>query len=132
MADLSRQARHLMIVTSADAAYCYDRVNHVIMSLVWLVLTNGNVPAIVAALICLQTMKFFQRMGFGELKTFFGGPFYFPYMMGLGQGNRASPSVLDSAQCGLSQRFQAVKSWRRDTRPHHSGDHPFHGCPLCQ
>jgi hypothetical protein len=93
MADLSHQARHPMIVTSADAAYYYDRVNHVIMSLVWLVLTNGNVPAIVAALICLQTMKFFQRTGFGKSTTFFGGPFHFPYMMGLGQGNRAaSPS----------------------------------------
>jgi hypothetical protein len=67
-----------MIVTLADAAYCYDRVNHVIMSLVWLVLTNGNAPAIVAALICLQTMKFFQRMGFGESKMFFGGSAHFP------------------------------------------------------
>jgi hypothetical protein len=91
MADLSCQARHPMIVTSADAAYCYDWVNHVIMSLVWLVLTNGNVPTIVAALICLQTMKFFQRMGFGKSTTFFGSPFHFPYMMGLGQGNRAAP-----------------------------------------
>ena len=87
MADLSRQARHPMIVTLADAAYCYDRVNHVIMSLVWLVLTNGNIPAIVAALLCLQTMRFFQRTGFGESKTFFGGPSHFLYMMGLGQGN---------------------------------------------
>ncbi len=91
MANLSRQARHPMIVTSADAAKCYDRVNHVIMSLVWLVLTNGNIPAIVAALICLQTMKIFQRTGFGKSKTFFGGLFNFPYMMGLGQGNRAAP-----------------------------------------
>ncbi len=49
MADLSRQARQPMIVTSADATYCYDRVNHIIMSLLWLVLTNGNIPAIVAA-----------------------------------------------------------------------------------
>jgi hypothetical protein len=54
MADLSRQARHPMIVTSADAANCYDRVNHVIMSLVWLGLTNGNIPAVVAALMCLR------------------------------------------------------------------------------
>jgi hypothetical protein len=36
-------------------------------------------------------MKFFQQMGFGESKTFFGGPLYFPCMMGLGQGNRAAP-----------------------------------------
>jgi hypothetical protein len=54
MADLSGQARRPMIVTSADAAYCYDRMNHIIMSLVWLVLANGNIPAIVVALICLQ------------------------------------------------------------------------------
>jgi len=91
MADLSRQARHPMTVVSADAAYCYDRVNHIIMSLVWLVLT-GNMPAIVATLICLQTMKFFQRTGFGDSKTFFGGLRHEPYMMGLGQGNRAAPS----------------------------------------
>ncbi len=91
MADLSRQARHPMIVTSADATYCYDWVNHMIMSLVWLVLTNGNFLAIVAALVCLQTMSFFQRTGFGESKTFFGGPLYFPYIMGQGQGNRAAP-----------------------------------------
>jgi hypothetical protein len=59
MADLLRQARHLMMIVSADVAYCYNRVNHVIMLLIWLVLTNGNIPAIVAYLICLQTVKFF-------------------------------------------------------------------------
>ena len=59
MVDLSRQARHSII--SADAAYCYDRVNHVIMSLVWLVLTNGNVLAIAAAMLCLQMMKIFHQ-----------------------------------------------------------------------
>jgi hypothetical protein len=91
MADLSRQAQQPLIVTSANAAYCYDRVNHIIMSLVWLVLTNGNILAKAAAMICLQTMKFFQQTGFGESKTFFGGQFYFSYMMGLGQGNRAAP-----------------------------------------
>jgi hypothetical protein len=68
MADLSRQARGLMIVTSADAAYCYDCLNHIIMSLVWLVLTNGNIPAIVAALICLQTMIFFKGQAMANLK----------------------------------------------------------------
>jgi hypothetical protein len=91
MADLSRQARHPMTVVSADLAYCYSRVNHIIMSLVWLVLTDSNIPVIVASLICLQTMKFFQRTGFGESKTFFEGNNYIPYMMGLGQGNRAAP-----------------------------------------
>jgi hypothetical protein len=82
MANLSRQARHPMTVVSADAAYCYDRVDHIEMSLVWLVLT-GNMPAIVATLICLQTMKFFQHTGFGDSKSFFGGLHHEPYMMGL-------------------------------------------------
>ena len=53
MADLSRQAHHPMTVVLADTAYCFDRVNHIIMSLVWLVLTNGNIPAIVTSRICL-------------------------------------------------------------------------------
>ncbi len=59
--NISRQSRTPMTIVSADAAYFYDRVNHVIMSLVWLTLLNGNVSPIVAALICLQTMKFFQQ-----------------------------------------------------------------------
>ncbi len=74
MADLSQQARQPMTVISADAAYCYDRVNHVIMSLVWLVLTNGNIPAIVMVLICLQTMKFFQSQALESPRHFWGEP----------------------------------------------------------
>ena len=85
-ADLSRQARQPMTIVSANAADCYDRVNHIIMSLVWLTLLNGNIQQIVVALICLQTMKFFQRTGFGESKTFFGGKNLWKYIMGLGQG----------------------------------------------
>jgi hypothetical protein len=64
------------------------------MSLVWLVLINGNVQAIVASLICLQTMKLLQKTGFGESKTSFGGINYLPYMTGLRQGNRAAPPSL--------------------------------------
>jgi hypothetical protein len=91
MADLSRQARDPMTVVSADAAYWYDRVNHVIMSLVWLVLTNSNIPAIIVTLVCLQTIKLFQQTGFRESKQIWGGESYYLYMMGLGQGNRAAP-----------------------------------------
>ncbi len=61
MADLSRQAHRPMTVVSADAANCYDRINHIEITLVWLVLTNGNIPAIVVSLICLQTMTFYQQ-----------------------------------------------------------------------
>jgi hypothetical protein len=78
MADLSRQARQPMIVTLADAAYCYAWVNHVIMSLVWLVLTNGNIPAIVAALICLQLMIFFSGRALTNQKHSLEVHFTFP------------------------------------------------------
>ncbi len=67
-----------MTVVSANTAYCYDRVNHILMLLIWLVLTNGNILAIVTALLCLQTMKFFQRTVFGKSKTYFGGANYCP------------------------------------------------------
>jgi len=89
--DISRQTRNPMTIVSADAADCYDRVNHVIMSLIWLALLNGNIPPVVVALICLQTMKFFQRTGYGESKTYFGGRELVKYIMGLGQGSRAAP-----------------------------------------
>jgi len=36
--DLSRQSRLPMALVSIDAAQCYDRVNHLMMSLVWLAL----------------------------------------------------------------------------------------------
>jgi hypothetical protein len=78
MANLSRQARHPMIVTLADAAYCYHQVNHVIISLVWLVLTNGNIPAIVAALICLQTMIFSSGRALVNERRFLEARFIFP------------------------------------------------------
>jgi hypothetical protein len=84
MADLSRQAHHPMIVTSAAAAYCYDRVNHVIMSLVWPVLTNGNFPAIVAALVCLQTIIFLEN-GFWRIQDIF----WRPVLLSLHYGTRA-------------------------------------------
>jgi hypothetical protein len=96
MADLSRQACHPMIVTSTDAAYCYDRVNQVIMSLVWLVLTNGNFPAIVAALICLQTMIFLPADRFWRIKDVFRRPVLFPLHDGARARQQSRPSVMDS------------------------------------
>ncbi len=98
-----------MTVVAANTAYCYDRVNHVIMPLVWLVLTNSNIPAIVTALTCLQTMKFFQRTGFGESKTFWGGANYRPYMMDLGQGNRAVPPSWIQLSAVLVNTFKQLE-----------------------
>jgi hypothetical protein len=72
MADLSRQARRSMIVTSANAAYCYDHINRIIMSFVWLVLTNGNISAIVVAMIYLQMMKISNRQALVNQKHSLG------------------------------------------------------------
>jgi uncharacterized membrane protein YgcG len=90
MADNSRQAGMPMSIVSVDAAQCYDRVNRIIMSLVWFALT-GVVGQIRVLLHCLQTMRFYQRTGHGDSSTFTGGDGF--YFMGLGQGSRgASPS----------------------------------------
>ena len=58
--DLSRQSRTPMSIVSVDAAQCYDRVTHVIMSLVWLALLGVAGP-IKVLLHCLQTMKLFSK-----------------------------------------------------------------------
>jgi hypothetical protein len=109
MADLSRQARRPMTAVYVDAAYFYNKVNRIIMSLVWLVLTNGNIPAIVATVIYLQTMKFFQRTGFGESKTYFGGENHIPYMMGLRQGSRTTPLLWIQLSAVMANVFKQLK-----------------------
>ena len=88
--DLSRQARHPTAVVSVDAAQCYDRVNHVIMALVWLALI-GNMAPILVLLHCMQNMKLFHRTGFGDPTTFLDGGGLTKYLMGLGQGSRGAP-----------------------------------------
>ena len=90
MYDLSRQAKQPMGVLSVNASNCYNRVNHIIMSLVWLSLL-GDFRVIYVALICIQTMIFFQRSGFRDSTTFFGGSIILKYIMGLGQGSRGAP-----------------------------------------
>ncbi len=104
MADLSRQAHQPMTVVLADTAYCYGRGNHIIMSLLLLVLTNGNIPAMVALIICLQTMKFFQRTGFGECKTYFWRKELLPVHNGprlriQGSTSFVDPTKRDHGQC---------------------------------
>ena len=79
-----------MAVVSVDAAQCYDRVNHVIMSLVWMALL-GTMAPILVLLHCMQNMKLFQRTGFGNSTTFLDGGVLTKYLMGLGQGSRGAP-----------------------------------------
>jgi hypothetical protein len=54
-------------------------------------------------------MKFFQRTGFGKSKTYFRGADYPPYMMGLGQGNRAAPPLWIQLSVVLLNVFKQLK-----------------------
>ena len=91
MTDLSRQSKTPIASVQVDAANCYDWVNHIIISLVWLMLLGThNFGAVQAALFTLQTMKFYQRTGYGESASYFGGTNLIKYIMGLGQGSRAA------------------------------------------
>ena len=91
--DISRQTRHPMASTSADAANCYDRINHIIMAYLLLAIT-GSVGLITALLFPIQIMKFFQRTGHGDSTTFMGGPnrAMNRLLQGLCQGNGAAPA----------------------------------------
>jgi hypothetical protein len=53
-------------------------------------------------------MMSFQRTGSGESKTYFGGTNYHPYMMGLGQGNRAVPPLLIQLSAVLVNVFKQL------------------------
>ena len=88
--DISRQFRLAMGIISADAANCYDRINHVIMALLFLAI---GVPtgAIAAMLMSIQLMKFYLRAGWGESTRCIGGNPLF-ILMGLCQGNGAAPA----------------------------------------
>ena len=79
-----------MASTSADVANCYDRINHLIMSLLLLSIT-GWIDAVVCLLHPIQTMKFFQRTARGDSITSFGGPHRFRPLQGLWQWNTAAP-----------------------------------------
>lgn len=88
--DISRQSRTPMAIMSVDAAQCYDRVHHGLMSLVWLALIR-DLPAVQILLSCLGDMKIYTRTGYGDSKTYFGGREETP-ACGLGQGSKAAPA----------------------------------------
>jgi hypothetical protein len=89
--DISRQLRHPLATMSADADKCYDRLNHIIMSLLLFAII-GSIGPVVAMLPPIQTMKFFQRTARGDLTTFMGGRGRDNPLQGLCQGYRAAPA----------------------------------------
>lgn len=88
--DISRQTHNPMAIMSVDAAQCYDRVHHGLMSLVWLALIR-DLPVVRILLSCLGDMKVYTRTGYGDSVTFFGGQEETP-ACGLGQGSKAAPA----------------------------------------
>ena len=89
--DLSRQLRLPLVAVSADADKCYDRINHIMMSLLLLAI-SGDSGSIKAMLSCIQQMRFFQRTGRGDSNTFMGDRPSTDPLQGLCQGNGAAPA----------------------------------------
>ena len=89
--DISRQKRQPVGSVSADAANCYDRINHIIMSFLLFAITGWS-GAISALLAPIQRMKFFQRTGLGDSSTFMGGAGLLMLLQGLCQGNGITPA----------------------------------------
>ena len=87
--DISRQSRIAMAILSLGAAQCYDRVNHIIMAIVWIILIR-NIMVVFLILSCLQTMEFYQRTGYGDSQDCFGIVSCILTWMGLGQGSRGA------------------------------------------
>ena len=63
--DISRQTRQRMSIVSADAANCYEHVNHAIIAIIFLCLGvwGGSITTMLRA---IQLMKFYLRTGWGE------------------------------------------------------------------
>jgi hypothetical protein len=78
-------------VSSNDAENCYDAVNHAAGSFA-LQAMNIPITLIKCYLLCIQTMQFFLKTGFGMAATSYGGSKQNPYM-GLVQGSGAAPAA---------------------------------------
>ena len=78
-------------VSSNDAENCYDSVNHAAGSLA---LQAMRVPLhmVQCYLLCIQTMRFFLKTGYGIPKTSYRGTTDNSFM-GLSQGSGASPAA---------------------------------------
>ncbi len=105
--DLSRQPRILMALVSAVAEKCYNRINHIVMSLLLCGIT-GNPEAISAMLTPIQCMKFYQRTGRGDSNTFMGGRSKNFPLQGLCQGNGCAPS------CWLMLSLLLMKCYHKE------------------
>jgi len=89
-ADYARLRREALAILAADAANCYDMVNHIILALL---LRAIGIPcgAIICMLFTIMNMKYFLRTGFGISKKFMDSEMASKRRHGLTQGSRAAP-----------------------------------------
>ena len=110
--DLSRRFRQPLVAVSADADKCYNRINHIIMSLLLLAI-GGDKGSINAMMTPIQQMRFFQQTGRGDLNTFMGGRPGTNPLQGLCQGNGAAPAcwlMLSSLMMNVYRRGDHVST----------------------
>jgi hypothetical protein len=105
--DLSRQLRILTALVLADADKCYDKINHILMSLLLRAIT-GVPEAISAMLTPIQCMKFYQRTGRGDSNTFMGGQSKDSPLQGLCEGNGCAP------MCWLMLSLLLMKCYHKE------------------
>ena len=89
-ADYARLRRQAIAVIAADAANCYDLVNHLILSLLLRAL-GVPIGPIVTMLSTIMLMRCYLRTGFGESSEYMGGDLSTRRVHGLNQGSRAAP-----------------------------------------
>lgn len=70
-ADYARLCREALGIIAADAANCYDMVNHIILAML---LRAIGIPfgPIVTMLLTIKMMQYYLRTGFGESKRCMG------------------------------------------------------------
>jgi hypothetical protein len=107
MMDLLRQFCLPLAAISADADKCYDRRNHIIMSLLLLALMGEQGP-IRSMLRPIQQMKFYRRTGWGDSSTYMGGHAENNPLQGLCQGNGAAPA------CWIMVSLLMLLAYRRE------------------
>jgi hypothetical protein len=89
-ADYARLRREALGIISADAANCYDMVNHLILALLLRAIGIAWGP-IICMLLTIRMMRYYLRTGFGESKQYMGGELSRRRMHGLNQGGRGAP-----------------------------------------
>ena len=88
--DISRQLRAPAGLASVDAANCYDRVAHAVVSLVFRAV-GAQLPMTLTMLTAIQQMQFFLRTSFGDSDRAVGARIHLS-TQGFMQGNGASPA----------------------------------------